>query len=320
MSAKSFAMVLLASLATACGSGVQQASQALSDPKQSAVGFTQPAGTVAVSFSVDDRENRVYGAGDLKWKGSFVYDPATRILTSDSSWSAGLDGWPTLYDDGPWAEGGHEPIGAKAKDHVWGVTVFVTPPAVGSDSYQYGLTDAFYETTLGNGWMWKGINGEFTVAAGATDPITAAGMSFARFGHVDLEFTLDTARLAQVLDPAWTWDTTTVTVKSSAWGWGELAMASAGGGLYTLRLSDFTGKHALLVHTGLLNPGEQPEFVFTLGGVEYRNWWVDGRVFADGVVVNTRGPGAPKWTPALIWWADDLNTAITVPEKHPDQG
>ncbi|HVN32375.1 MAG TPA: hypothetical protein VMT45_10340 [Thermoanaerobaculaceae bacterium] len=318
MSTKSFALVLLASLATACGSGVQQASQGLSDEKSAGSGgFTQPAGTVAVSFAVDDRENRVYEAGDLKWKGSFIYDATTRILTFDPFWSAGLDGWPTLYDDGPWTQGGHEPIGARAKDHVWGVTVFVHPPAAGSDSYQYGLTDALYENKLGNGWMWMGNNGEFTVSAGGSGPITATGMSFARFGHVDLEFTLDTNLLAQV--PSWTWDTTTVTVKSSTWGWGELAMASTGGGLYTLRLSDFTGKHALLVHTGLLNVGEKPEFVFTLGGVEYRNWWVDYRVFADGVTVESRGPGAPKWTPAPIWWADDLNTAITVPEKHPDQ-
>ena len=321
MKTQAFASVVLASFLAACGSSVQQAPPVLPEEKSAAWakgGFTQPPGTVAVSFSVDDRENRVYEAGDLEWKGSFTFDPATRVLTFDPFWSGGLPGWPTLYDDGPWTKGGHEPVGARAGDHIWGVTVFVIPPPIGSTLYEYGLTDVLYENTLGNGWMWTGPNGSFAVEAGATAPITAPGMEFERFGHVDLQFVLDTTGLAQV--PGWVWDTSTVTVKSSVWGWGELAMQNAGGGLYTLELSDFTSKHGLLLHTGLLNPGDQPEFVFTLGGTEYKNWWLDVRAFADGVTVRTRGPGAPRWTTDPIDWAANLNTAITVPGKHAHHG
>ena len=55
---------------------------------------------------------------------------------------------------------------------------------------------------------------------------------------------------------------------SLAWGWVESALPDAGAGLRHLVLSAYTGKHSLLVHTGLLNPGDQPEFVFVLGSVE----------------------------------------------------
>lgn len=133
--------VLAAMVAAACGTG---------------------PGTVAVNFSVDDRANRVCRAGDLKWKGSFLFDEQTRLLAFDPTWSGAapgapsVSGWPTLYDDGPWTEGGHEPVGARAGDHVWGVTAFVTPPTFGIDGYEYGLIDTLYETTLGNGWIWKG--------------------------------------------------------------------------------------------------------------------------------------------------------------------
>src|SRR5512147_360805 len=97
-------VTVLASLLVACGSGVQQQQASITSSS-----FTQPPGTIAVSFSVDDRENRVYGVGDLAWKGSFVYDSNTRTLNYDPFWSAGVPGWPVLYDDGPWTEGGHEP-------------------------------------------------------------------------------------------------------------------------------------------------------------------------------------------------------------------
>ncbi|HUM11825.1 MAG TPA: right-handed parallel beta-helix repeat-containing protein [Myxococcaceae bacterium] len=277
-------------------------------------GFWPPAGTVGVNFSVDDSANRVYGPGDLQWKGSFSFDPLTRLLTFDPFWSAGVDGWPALYDDGPWTEGGHEPIGARAGDHLWGVTVFVTPPPAGSQTYEYGVIDVLYETTLGNGWIWKGHNGSFAVDSGARAAITASGMSVEKFGHTDLQFLLDTTKLAQFA--GWTWDTSRVTVKSSAWGWGELAMQDVGAGLRSFQLSEFVGKHNLLVHTGLLNPGDQPEFVFIIGGVEYRNWWGDLRVLADGVTASIGPQGGHHYTPVPIWWTDTLNTAITVPGHH----
>src|SRR5437870_6132320 len=91
--------------------------------------FTKPAGTVAVNFSVDDTANKVFAAGDLKWKGSMIYDTATNKVTKDDTWGGP---YATLFDDGPWTNGGHEPDGATKGDNIWGVTVFVTPPATGS--------------------------------------------------------------------------------------------------------------------------------------------------------------------------------------------
>src|SRR5262249_10177992 len=62
-----------------CGS---ESTPATPDARPSG-GFMQPAGTVAVSFTVDDTANKVYGPGDLQWKGSMIYDPATRKITKD---------------------------------------------------------------------------------------------------------------------------------------------------------------------------------------------------------------------------------------------
>src|SRR5207237_648663 len=75
--------------------------------------FTKPAGTVAVNFSVDDTANKVFAAGDLKWKGSMIYDTATNKVTKDDTWGGAWDtskvtikgsGWAwsevTLLDDG----------------------------------------------------------------------------------------------------------------------------------------------------------------------------------------------------------------------------
>src|SRR6266852_4305066 len=93
--------------------------------------FTKPAGTVAVNFSVDDTANKSYtadatGKSDLQWKGAMIYDSTKNTITADPTWGGP---WAVLYDDGPWTSGGHEPDGATAGDHIWGVAVFVTPPA-----------------------------------------------------------------------------------------------------------------------------------------------------------------------------------------------
>jgi len=285
-------------------------------------GFSPPPGTVAVDLIVDDRANRVYRPGDLKWKGSFLYDEATRRLTLDPSWSgvapggAPLSGWPTLYDDGPWSEGGHEPLGAKAGDHRWGITVFVAPPAFGTDVYAYGLIDASYETRLGNGWVWKGPNGSFQVPAGAAGALVAAGQTFPRFGKTDLVLVLE----ASALNPGFVWDLSTVQVKSSAWGWGLLPMTALGGGTYVFDLGSALGRTGPLPHSGLLSPGDVPEFVFTLGGQEYAAWSTpDGlnwlwMALRDGVGAATRARCQPLPVPApLLTLLGNGNTAILVP-------
>jgi hypothetical protein len=284
--------------------------------------FVQPAGTVAVNFSVDDRANKAYAAGDLRWKGSFLLDEATRLLTFDPFWSGAasgaepLSGWPLLHDDGPWTAGGHEPIGATAGDSVWGFTAFVVPPASGTEVYEYGLNDTTQESSTG-GWIWQGPNGTFSVSAGATAPITAPGMTFKKFGTTDLVLTLDTRKLDQF--PDWTWDLSTLTVKGSAWGWAEVPLTRIGRGQYVFLLSTVVGRHHRFPHFGLLNPGDVPEFVFVIGGEEYKIWYTDGtswwaEALSGGVGAATFSWCNLRYSPAPIILVGNGNTAVVVPQ------
>jgi len=290
----------LAVALSACGS-----SSSSSPP----AGFTQPAGTVAVNFSVDDTANKVFTAGQLQWKGSMLYDTTHRTVTSDSTWGGP---WATLYDDGPWTAGGHEPEGAVAGDHIWGVTVFATPPATGSTTYSYGCNDALYQTDYGNGWIWIGSNGNFVVAAGATAPVTAAGLTLPKFGTTDMKLSIDTSQLI-----AGTWDTTKVTVKSSAWAWGEVTVPKpASGTVYTLDMSTIvppacsSATPPCFVHTGLLSSGAKPEWVWVFNGVEYKD--PSGSAATGGVTAATKASGGSFTSQAVVLCSDN-NTCITVP-------
>lgn len=306
--------VLAAIALAACGGGDD-------DDGGGGGGFTQPAGTVPVNFTVDDTANKLFAAGDLKWKGSMTYDEATRKITYDSAWSGGTGlQWAPLYDDGPWNQGnpaGHEPIGAVAGDNKWGVTVFATPPATGTETYSYGLIDVDYETAYGNGWIWPpGDNGSFTVTAGNTNAITAQGLVIPAHGTIDLRLILDTA----ALNSETTWDTSTVGVKGSAWAWGTVTLAddgtkgdaTPGDGKFTFQLSQYTGVGKPFNHSGLLKSGDQPAFVFVLGGTEYRLAGVPDHTGATAAV---KPAAAATWTDVAITNqpAGDKNNIITVP-------
>ena len=199
--------------------------------------FKQPAGTTAVNFSVDDTANKVFtdstlpdggvGPSDLQWKGAMLYDPATNKVSADSSWGGPF---AALYDDGPWTAGGHEPEGSSGGDHIFGVTVFVTPPASGSgDTYSYGLNDGSIKLTSTvidpNGWIWpSSTNGSFTVAPAAAAPVKADGVTLKKFGTTDVQFSVNTSALAPGA-----WDTSVISVKSSAWGWSGIKFTSDDG-------------------------------------------------------------------------------------------
>lgn len=279
--------------------------------------LVQPPGTVAVSFSMDDRLNRIYGDGDLKWKGGFSVDPATHLLVRDDTWSGGaaLEGFPTLYDDGPWTDGGHEPAGAKPGDHVWGTTVFVAPPPEGELTLQYGVIDAVYERNYGNGWMWRGSNGSFVVPAGATAPVIAAGQRFGKFGKQDLGFTVDVNALRQ---PSWgTWNTGWVGVKSSWWGWALAPLDDLGQGIWSFELEPWIA-NGVLMHTGLMRQGASAEFVIVLGGDDYVEWIWDGTSWIpdfplDGVTARTRCKNASAWTPQPVAFAQNGNPTVMAP-------
>jgi hypothetical protein len=276
-------------------------------PDAGGTGFPQPSGTVAVNFTVDDTANKVYAAGDLEWKGSHVYEPATRkIIAADSNWGGPF---PPLYDDGPWTSGGHEPIGNVAGDHKWGVTVFVAPPATGMQKYEYGLNDTVYQTKYGNGWAWPSPdNGSYTINAGATAAVTAPGVSLPAFGTTDLQVVIDTTKL----DTATAWDTSKVQIKGSAWDWG-LVNLTVTSGKATFTLSGVVGSGKPYNHSGLLNTGDKPQFVVVLGagdGKEYKD--ADGNALATGVTAGTKTSSASAFSNASITLVNK-NSSITVP-------
>jgi hypothetical protein len=295
---KMLGLAVLTVTAAACGSS--------SDPGPTPTPpFPQPAGTVAVNFKVDDTANKVFSAGQMSWKGSMKYDSTTRKVAVDSTWGGPF---ATLYDDGPWSAGGHEPAGAVAGDNIWGVTVFVTPPATGTAAYEYGLIDNVYETQFGNGWMWTGSNGTFSVAAGATAELNATGLTLPKFGTTDLQIVLDTKNL----EPGTTWVTTKVTVKSSAWGWSEITVVPDAAGKATLTLSDNVGAGKKYSHTGLLLAAAKPEWVWVLNNVEYKT--AAGVASVVGVTAATKVTGATTWTTApVLVNATNKNTYITAP-------
>jgi len=269
--------------------------------------FVQPAGTVVVNFTVDDTANKVFTAGQLKWKGSMIYDPTTNMVTYDGTWSGGTTKyeWAVLYDDGPWTAGGHEPDGAKAGDNKWGVAVFATPPVTGGDTYEYGLIDMVYETDFGNGWIWTGPNGQFLVSAGATAAINAPGITLPAFGTVDMKLVIDSNNLA-----AGTWNTTKVTVKGSATAWSEVTLTNDGSGKFPFLLSSVVGAGKTFIHSGLLKTGDKPEFIFVFNGVEYKT---SGTANTTGVTAFTGPSGAPTTSAPILVNATNKNTYILIP-------
>ena len=259
-------------------------------------GFAQPAGTVAVDFSVDDTANQQWKSEELEWKGAMLFDTTTRKITFDSNWAGP---WAKLYDDGPWNRGGHEPANAVAGDHKLGVTVFVAPPATGSQAYEYGLRDATNPDPQNGGWVWVGSNGSFTVNAGATAAITAQGLTFPAHGTVDLKLTIDINNLA-----AGTYDTSRVAVKGSAWGWSEVDLlddgtkgdATAGDGIYTYVLSqNLDQTHP--PYPGLLKSGDRPEFIFVFGTApNSKEYKTNSIADTQGVTAGTKATGAADFT------------------------
>ncbi|HUJ27346.1 MAG TPA: hypothetical protein VLW85_15080 [Myxococcales bacterium] len=265
--------------------------------------FTQPSGTTEVDFSVDDTANKVFtdstlsdggvGPSDLQWKGAMLYDPATNSVTADATWGGP---WAPLYDDGPWDQGGHEPKGATAGDHVFGVAIFAPNSTVsGGDVYSYGLNDNLYQTNFGNGWIWPaGPNGSFTVPlGGSATAVKADGLALKKFGTTDLQLTIDTSNLI-----AGTWDTSVVQVKGAAWAWG-LTATSQSGTKYTFTLSGVVGSGKPFPHTGLVNSGDKPEFIFTFGpGTNPKEYKTTGTNAAiQGVTAAVKASGASSFTP-----------------------
>lgn len=274
---------------------------------------TQPANTVALNFVADDSANRTYTSTDgLAWKGSMKFDSATRCITRDTSWSGPF---ALLYDDGPWNTGGHEPAGATAADHKFGVTVFFPSP-VATSTIDYGLVSDWAPGGQGN-WLWQGPNGAVHIPANSTAPIDATGFTFPAFGTVDLKLVIDTATRAAGFE---TWmPALGVTVKSSGWGWVESPATDDGmagddaatDAKYTFVIGERAGRGNLR-HVGKYTSGQEIQFVFVLGGVEYKVAQVPSTA---GVHAYTKAMGAATWTevPVMNKPDGDKNTFIVIP-------
>lgn len=293
----------------------------------------QPPCTVPVSITVDDTANHAYLAGEIQWKGNFRYDEVTRLAFYDASWNSGDGPFAPLYDDGPWDQGGHEPlfmtsgttqVASVAGDHKFGATMFVPVPAA-AQSWEYGLVDRVFPTTATRprdyGWIWRGTsNGTFTVPAGATAAIVATGQSFPAFGTTDVRLTLDTTALDAAF-VASTADLTVPKVKGSGWAWSLIPMyddgthgdATAADHIFTFVLSNFVGAGNTYYHTGLAASGDVDQFVFTLGTTE-KEYKVSGVPPTAGVAAATM-PSGGSWTAATVanQAAGDKNTYITIP-------
>lgn len=245
----------------------------------------QPAGTIAINFSIDDSFNQIYGPGDLLWKSSMVYDPATRKVFHDPMWNGP---WPPLWDDGPWTAGGHEPRDAQAGDHRFGVTVFATPPVSGLVEYEYGVTDTLYDRNFGQGWAWRGDNGYFRLAAGDFAERTVPGQVFPPFGTTDVQISIDSTRL----DRSTPWDTSKAALRSSMWSWNSITLVDRGGGQYLCTLSSVVGPGNPFAHSGLLASGDAPALVILFGSPP-REYRANGEPLTAGVSAAYRRPNGP---------------------------
>jgi hypothetical protein len=312
--------VMLAALVGACGGGSSTPDANVTPDAN--LSFPQPSGTVAVNFIVDDSVNKDWKAGELEWKGQLQFDPTTRLGTFSSDWNAATPGWAKLYDDGPWTSGGHEPKGATAGDHKWGVTAFVKPAATDL-VFGYGLRDATNADRANGGWVWIGDAGSFTIKStqDITKEVNVTGMAFPTKGDIDMKLVLDKAHIA-TSDPPFT--TNTIEVKGSAWGWNNKATYDDGtaGGHGDDTASD--GQFSFLLsknvdgtkppYPGLLKAGDKPEFVYVLDGVEYK---VGGDASPTGVTAYVKKSSASTWTKVDValtaGGAFGKNTTVTVP-------
>jgi hypothetical protein len=304
MKTKVVLVAAVASIFSACGSTSSNNDAGVDAGNPNA--FPQPAGTVAVNFTIDDTANKVFKVGELEWKGSQKYDAATRKVTLDSTWGGP---YPKMFDDGPWSAGGHEPAGSTAGDHKWGITVFATPPAAAMDTYEYGAIDS----TLSDGWIWRGDNGKYVVAAGATAPVNAASLVLPPFGTTDIKFVIDT----NALDTTSSWNASKVGIKGSAWFWTPVELKDDGtkgddvanDKKFTFVLSAYTGSTGQFPHAGLGNSGDAPEFNFLLNDVEYKD--ASKIALTTGVTAFVK-PAGGSFTAATIG-INNKNTKITVP-------
>jgi hypothetical protein len=269
---------------------------------------------LTLTFAVDDRANKTYSVGKLIWTGSFSYDGADNTLTYAVAWNPEDGPYPLLYDDGPISEGGHEAEGAEANDHIFSVAVCYV--AEDDRLLAYGLLNDDLR------WIWTGPNGTIQIDAGATGRIDLPMMTIGAHGDLDMRLYLDLNEGGLHPDYATIGlETHRVYVKGTMNSWtplqllddGQQGDALADDGVLTYQHSQFLG-----AHDGLLNPGQEAQFIFVFAmgegepdaGLEYK---IEGDAVIEGVSAEVQCDDG--WASAEVTLAMDskglnLNTAI----------
>jgi len=279
-----------------------------------------PSGYAAISIQIDDTNNKTYKDGQLLWNGSFKYDENTNTVVYASAWQPTDGPFPPLYDDGPIDQGGHEPIGSKKGDNIFGIVVFVKPDAEKDLEFEYGLINE------DQNWLWEGSNGKIVVKKGATDEVKAKGMKIPAHGSIDLKITLNVNDMPDTFfDKA---SPPPIFVKGNMSNWGIIQAHDkgkkgddkAGDKIFTYVQKENLG---FSPHLGLLAHERHVQFVFqfhSASGREYKD--ADEKAIAKGVNVWADCNGDGKFTDdekqKIIWEKDSRgaveNTTVVVCE------
>ena len=275
---------------------------------------TCPADHVTLTFTVDDSANQTYTAGELTWTGSFAWDEAQNILVYATSWLPEEGPYPLLHDDGPRSDGGHEPEGGVAGDHVFGVAVCYL--ADQHRTFAYGVLNGDMR------WIWSGPNGVLEVPAAATGTMEAPGLVIGAHGDRDFRIFLDLTSLHGDYAGV-TADSHRIYIKGTMNSWtpvqllddGNLGDAISGDGVLSYEHGLFLGPH-----DGLLSSGQEAQFVFVFAvgetdpddGLEYK---VEGDAALEGI--SATGECGSGWEPMDVVQALDSkgvvqNAAITM--------
>jgi hypothetical protein len=328
-----FALAMIC-LAAACGGDddagggilpvedVQTGDEVSGDIVEGDVSLSQgcPAGAVTLNFVVDDTANQTYGGAELIWTGSFAFDATTNHIVFATSWLPEEGPYPGLFDDGPRSDGGHEPPGSTAGDHIWGTSVCYV--AEQSRTLSYGVLNGDFR------WIWTGPNGLLDVAEGAGGSVDVPGMTLGAHGDRDFRLFLDLAALHSDFQGSITTDDYGIFVKGTMNSWtpiqllddGENGDAVAGDGILTYEHSRFLG-----THDGLLSAGQEAQFVFVYAmdgtpaddGIEYK---VAGDAALEGV--SATGQCGAAWAPVDVVHALDskgvvMNASLTLCDEDP---
>jgi len=275
-----------------------------------------PTGDLWLTIDIDDTANKTFADEEIKWTGSFSWDEETNTIVYADSWLPTDGPFPFVWDDGPISAGGHEREGATKGDHIF--TTAVKFVAAEDAVFQYGLLNEL------DNWMWIGPDGSLEVKKGATGVVAAKGMAITKHGDVDMKISLDVSKLHEKY-ASWADKPHKFFVKGTMNMWtprqllddGNKGDEKADDGVYTYVHSKNLGSH-----DGLLNPGEEVQFVWvaTQGDTAPEA----GKEYKSGVNAHAEGvsawaaDGAGGWQSVEVIHSLDSkgkvkNTAIVIP-------